>query len=85
MLVAPHLQETFKQTVRQDIQNDARKLKLPTLLIYSAKDAAVPLEDGQKLAKLIPESKLVQLEEADHFVHKTAADEVTQAIKDFLK
>lgn len=85
MLVAPHLQETFKRTVRQDIQSDAKQLKQPTLLIYSAQDTAVPLEDGKKLAALIPGSKFIELTTADHFVHQTAAEEVTQAIQDFLQ
>lgn len=84
MLVAPHLQETFKATVRQDVSGDAAKLVLPTLLIFGEKDRAVPLSDGHKFHSLIPNSKLVVLPGSDHFVHHFAATEVAKYIRDFL-
>ncbi len=85
MLVAPHLQETFKQTVRQDIQADAQKLHLPTLLIYGSQDKATPLKSiGQKLHQKIAGSKLIVIDGADHFVHQTAAKEVAKDIQEFL-
>jgi pimeloyl-ACP methyl ester carboxylesterase len=86
MLVVPHLQETFKRTVRQDIQADAAKLELSTLLIYGAEDTATPVESiGKRLQRQISLSKLEVIEGADHFVHQTAADRVTGLVKEFLK
>ncbi|MES2971557.1 MAG: alpha/beta hydrolase [Patescibacteria group bacterium] len=86
MLVAPHLEETFKRTVRQDIQQDARQLSLPALLIYGDVDIATPVDPiGQRLHKLIKGSRLEVIESADHFVHQAEPTRVSKLIEDFLK
>lgn len=86
MLIAPHLQETFKQTVRQDIQTDATKLHLPTLLIYGDQDRATPVNDvGVRLHDHIKDSKLVVVHGADHFVHQANPEQVLKIMKDFLR
>lgn len=85
MLVAPHLQETFKRTVRQDIQADAQLLKLPALLIYGAQDVATSASSvGEVLHSKISGSELVVIPEADHFVHQVAANDVSGRIRAFL-
>lgn len=84
MLVAPHLQETFKITVRQDIQADAKQLNLPTLLIYGDKDTTTPLSDSNILAGHIKGSKLEVIPDAGHFVHFDEPHKVNAIIKDFL-
>lgn len=86
MLVAPHMQDTFKKTVRQDIQQDAAKLTIPTLLIYGAQDKATPVKSvGGKLHSLINGSQMQVINNADHFVHQTATSESARLIRDFLK
>lgn len=86
MLVAPHMQATFKQTVKQDIQADAAKLVVPTLLIYGDQDKATPLSSvGQPLHKHIKGSRLKVVAGADHFVHQSASEEVGGAVLEFLK
>ncbi len=85
MLVAPHLKETFKQTVRQDVQADAHKLSLPTLLIYGSQDKATPIKSiGEKLHQKIASSKLIIIDGADHFVHQSNSEEVGKKIEEFL-
>ncbi len=84
MLVVPHLQETFKRTVRQDVQHDAARLTVPTLLIYGRHDRAVPLADGQKYQRLIKGAKLEVIEDAEHFVHLDKPEAVRQLIEEFL-
>lgn len=85
MLVVPELEETFKKTVRQDVQTDAAKLKLPTLLIYAQDDDAIPIEDGQLYHDLISDSTLEIVAESGHFVHLDQSNEVVTLIEDFLK
>ncbi len=84
MLVAPHLQETFKLTVSQDLQDDASKLNLPTLLINADRDPAIPISDAKLFNKLIKGSKLVVLESTSHFIHQEKNAEVVKIIEDFL-
>lgn len=85
MFVAPHLQETFKRTVRQDVQADASRLALPTLLIYGDKDEATPPSYGHIYHQLIKDSRLEILEDATHFVHHDQAEKVNDLVKEFLE
>lgn len=84
MLAVPHLQETFKRTVRQDVQKDAKHLRLPTLLIYGDADKATPPLYGEIFKGLIPKSRLEIVNGAEHFVHHDKPDEVAGLIKEFL-
>ena len=84
MLVVPELQETFKKTVRQDVQSDAVSINVPTLLIYATDDKAVPISDGKQYKDLIRGSKLEVVHESGHFVHIDQPQKVISLIKDFL-
>lgn len=85
MLVAPQLKETFKRTVRQDVQTDAQKLNLPSLLIYGSSDKATAVaEVGNRLAECIQGSTLKVIAGAGHFVHHDASAEVENFIQEFL-
>lgn len=84
MLVVPHLQETFKHTVRQDVQADAAKLALPTLIINADKDPAIPLADGRRYNDLIKGSRLEVLASNSHFIHQQQTQKVAKLILNFL-
>lgn len=84
MLVMPELEETFKRTVRQDVQLDAAKIAIPSLLIYALNDRAVPLGDGQAYNKLIKNSRLEIIEDAEHFLHLDQPEKVATLIEEFL-
>jgi len=85
MLVVPELQDTFKKTVRQDVQADAAGIDVPSLLIYAADDTAVPLADGRQYHSLISGSRLEIIKRAGHFVHQDQPAQVTQLIEEFLQ
>jgi pimeloyl-ACP methyl ester carboxylesterase len=85
LLLKPELQETFKRTVRQDVQADAAKLNLPTLLIFGAQDSAIPLSDAKRYHELIKGSVLEIINTNDHFIHHAEASKVNRLIKDFLR
>lgn len=83
MLVAPGLEETFKKTVRQDVQADAASISIPTLLIYGSGDKAVPADDGRTYNRLIKGSKL-EVIEGGHFIHIDESQKVEELIGGFL-
>lgn len=85
MLVVENLKDTFKATVRQDVQADAAKLKLPTLLIFADHDKAVPLADGKTYHSLIKNSELKIIEGAGHFVHLDEPIKIAALIEEFLQ
>ncbi len=85
LMVVPELEETFKKTVRQDVQADAANISIPTLLIYGAKDDATPPKFGQIYHDLIDDSKLEIINNAGHFVFADAPEQVNDMIEVFLK
>lgn len=84
MLVVPELQDTFKKTVRQDVQADAVAIDVPTLLIFAANDNEIPWADGRQYHSLIKHSRLEVIEDAGHFVHLDQPDKVAGLIEGFL-
>lgn len=84
MLVVPHLQETFRKTVAQDVQVDAKTITIPTLLIYGEHDRATPVQYGEIYHRLITGSKLEVVPGAEHFVHHDKPTEVQHLIEEFI-
>lgn len=84
MLVAEHLQETFKKVVTDDIQADAAVLHVPTLLIYGEADQHTPVQYGRVLHNLIAGSTLEVIGEAGHFVHLDKPAQTLTIIRKFL-
>lgn len=83
--VNPGMLETFKKIVKQDVSEDAIKLKLPTLLIYGQDDKITPPEFGQIYNKLIKNSQLEIIKHSGHFVHLQQQEPVVEKIERFLK
>jgi len=84
-LIAQGMEETFKKVVSQDVQNDAAKLNLPTLLIYGREDNSTPVSYGEILNSKINGSELKVLDNAEHFVHSDQPHQVERLIMEFLK
>jgi pimeloyl-ACP methyl ester carboxylesterase len=85
MLVAEHLQETFKKVVTDDVRADAANLTQPTLLIYGEQDDATPVRYGEIFHQAINGSTLEVIAGAGHFVHLDRHAEVERAVKEFLQ
>jgi pimeloyl-ACP methyl ester carboxylesterase len=84
MMVAEHLEETFKRIVSEDVRKQAASIALPTLLIYGEKDRSTPVYYGEILHERIAGSTLMVLPGAGHFVYMDRPHEVMKAIEDFL-
>jgi pimeloyl-ACP methyl ester carboxylesterase len=85
LYAAEHMAETFRKVVSYDIQKDAKKVSIPTLLIYGEQDRITPPSHGKILSSLIRNSKLEIINDAGHFVHQSKANVVAESIKTFLK
>lgn len=79
------LRETFVKIINEDLSENAKKIKIPTLLIWGTDDTETPLADGRRLAIFITGSRLEILENAGHFVHKEKSEKVATFIREFLK
>jgi pimeloyl-ACP methyl ester carboxylesterase len=82
---AGRLKETFLRVIREDLSEQARKISIPTLLLWGAEDTETPVVDGKKFADLIKNSKLKIYSSAGHFVHHEKTSEVVAAIKEFIQ
>lgn len=69
-----------------DLQECARTITCPTLVLHAAGDAAVPFEEGRLLARLIPGAWFVELDSANHFLRpdEPAWARAVQALEEFL-
>ncbi len=81
----PHMKETYKKTVAQDVQADATQISIPTLLIYGENDDSTPVEYGKIYNEIIKDSKLVVIPNSGHHVHQDQTKQVANLIQDFIK
>jgi pimeloyl-ACP methyl ester carboxylesterase len=77
------LQNTFLKIISEDLTDSAKKITVPSLLIWGENDTETPLSDGQRFNRLINNSQLEVLK-AGHFVHKEKSQEVAELIQKFL-
>jgi pimeloyl-ACP methyl ester carboxylesterase/DNA-binding CsgD family transcriptional regulator len=69
-----------------DVQESARKIRCPVLIVHPERDVVSPIEEGRLLASLIPGSRFVPLDTENHML---LADEPAWArlyaeVRDFL-
>src|SRR6266850_2139728 len=67
------------------IEQDLGKIKAPTLIIWGAEDALIPLEAGRKMNSLIKNSKLVTIEKCGHVPEEEMPKRVLDEIKRFVE
>ncbi len=60
------LRATFVKTLNEDFTDDARRMKVPTLLLWGEEDTETRLEIGKRLNALIQNSKLLVLPGRGH-------------------
>lgn len=84
-LVHNRLQETFKRIVTDDVQSNAARLDVPTLLIYGEDDLSTPPAYGRILHNLIKGSRLEIVSGAGHFVHLDKPDETLKLIVEHIE
>jgi pimeloyl-ACP methyl ester carboxylesterase len=61
-----------------------KSLKVPTLILWGAKDRLIPLDSAQRFAADIQGSKLVVFDELGHVPHEEDAAKTVDAFKAFL-
>lgn len=83
-LDAGQLRQTYLKIIAEDLSAWAKKVSVPTLLIWGAEDETTPLSDGERLTALIPGAKLEVIEGADHDVHQQKPEQVLELINQFL-
>lgn len=71
---------------RIDVRDSAQQITVPTLVLHSREDQAVPFEEGRLLASLIPKAQFVALESKNHLLREDEAGwpKFVAALRGFL-
>lgn len=76
--------DIFLKVIAEDLLQYARKINVPTLLIWGRNDASTPLADGERIHEAIAGSQLIIIDDASHFVHQEKPHEVAALIQSFI-
>ncbi|MGA8007698.1 MAG: alpha/beta fold hydrolase [Burkholderiales bacterium] len=77
----------FEAAFRTDVQDAARRIKCPTLVIHASRDKAVHVEEGRRLAGLIPGARFVELDSENHMLlpEEPAWARLIEEVRTFLR
>lgn len=82
------VRETAKQIVPKNVDELSARyphIKVPTLIIWGRHDRVIPLANGQRLSRDIPNSRLIIIETSGHIPHEEVPDTVRKPLTDFLR
>lgn len=85
LMLLPHMEQTYRKMINQDVRAAAGRINLPVLLIYGADDKLTPPSDGRLISQAIKHSQLEIVSGAGHFLHQEQVAEVGSLMADFLK
>ncbi|MEX0406029.1 alpha/beta fold hydrolase [Aquibium sp. LZ166] len=69
-----------------DVSDSAARIACPTLVAHPDRDAVAPIEEGRRLAQIIPDAHFLQLDSPNHFLlaGEPAWSTFVHALHDFL-
>ena len=80
------MRDILVNVVNEDLSDVASRIKCPVHLVYGTQDTETPPEIGRRLAKLIPNAELTELEGLDHYtVLGEGRHQVAKRLKTFLE
>ncbi len=81
----PLLRPILVAAVTEDLSDVAARIEIPTLLVWGAGDAELPLDPhGRRLKELIAPAELVTLEQSGHFPFVDEADRFARVFDAFM-
>ena len=67
-----------------DLTDSLSQIHAPTLVIFGAEDAVVPLDEGRTVERLVAGSRMVVFERCGHFPMMEAESRYFETLRDFL-
>ena len=80
---SPIMRQVLVNTVNEDLSEDAKKIKCPTLLIWGTNDTEAPIEDARELEKLLSDGALIELS-GTHYAYIENLNQVTNILYNFF-
>ena len=83
--LSPAMKDTFKSIVNTHLENYAKHMHTPTLIVWGKNDDQTPLYMAKRLKKLIKNSRLEILENGGHFSFMECGLEFFSIVYEFLR
>lgn len=78
------LKDTFVKVVSEDLSEYAKKISVPTLIVWGSSDDTTPIEQADRIHSLVRGSVLKVIDGGGHFVHCQKPTETADEIKKFI-
>ncbi len=82
---AGEMKGTLTNLLKEDLTPILSKIPNETLIIWGENDRAVPLSDGKKMNRLIPNARIEVIDNVGHFPHLENEKKFLQFVRDFLE
>lgn len=79
------MRQTFVNVVNQDLLDYAKRVSVPTILIWGDQDQDTPLWQGKKLEETIPDAALIIHEGAGHYAYLDFPDKTARIMDALFK
>lgn len=83
-LDAGPMREIFLKTIKEDLRDEAKKIRIPTLFIWGEDDQITPLAEAREMSNRIPASVVRVVKNAGHFSYLDQPEKVAQLAEEFL-
>lgn len=78
------MRKVLVEHVNLDIEEDVKKIKCPTLLLWGTMDTEVPVERAYELEKLISDAGVVVYEGCSHYAYLERLQQTINILKSFI-
>ena len=78
------MKKILVNVVNEDLSKCAKKINVPTLLIWGDRDTEAPVEDAKELEKIIPDAGLIVLPNSTHYAYLENLPQVINILNNFL-
>ena len=78
------MRKVLVEHVNLDIEEDVKKIKCPTLLLWGTMDTEVPVERAYELEKLISDAGVVTYEGCSHYAYLERIEQTINILKSFI-
>jgi len=83
-LEAGPMREIFLKTIKEDLREEAKKIRIPTLFVWGDNDTVTPLWEAREMSNRIQASVVRVVKEAGHFSYLDQPQQVASITGEFL-
>jgi len=78
------MRKILVNTVNQDLSDNCKKIKCPTLLIWGDNDTEVSVEEAKEIENMIDDAGLIVLPNSTHYAYLENLNHVVNILRNFL-